>query len=61
MFHDLETAICGSCYCFVIFVLAAKDMYGEIKPVRTSNQSQGTREHIPGVGTNHRGLQSIFQ
>eukprot|EP00976_Prorocentrum_cordatum_P031082 632675-Prorocentrum_minimum.AAC.1 len=25
------------------------------------NQSQGTIEHIPGVGTNHRGLASIFQ
>eukprot|EP00976_Prorocentrum_cordatum_P082629 1184891-Prorocentrum_minimum.AAC.1 len=25
------------------------------------NQSQGPREHIPGVGTNHRGLESIFQ
>eukprot|EP00959_Pyramimonas_sp_CCMP1952_P084008 1756709-Pyramimonas_sp.AAC.2 len=25
------------------------------------NQSQGTREHIPGVGTNHRGPVSIFQ
>eukprot|EP00976_Prorocentrum_cordatum_P073526 1181130-Prorocentrum_minimum.AAC.1 len=25
------------------------------------DQSQGTREHIPGVGTNRRGLESIFQ
>eukprot|EP00959_Pyramimonas_sp_CCMP1952_P345691 7239580-Pyramimonas_sp.AAC.1 len=25
------------------------------------NQSQGTREHIPGVGTNRKGLESIFQ
>eukprot|EP00959_Pyramimonas_sp_CCMP1952_P115078 2405710-Pyramimonas_sp.AAC.1 len=25
------------------------------------NQSLGTREHIPGVGTNHRGLESIFR
>eukprot|EP00959_Pyramimonas_sp_CCMP1952_P048943 1022718-Pyramimonas_sp.AAC.1 len=25
------------------------------------NQSQGTREHIPGFGTNHKGLESIFQ
>eukprot|EP00976_Prorocentrum_cordatum_P092823 1189113-Prorocentrum_minimum.AAC.1 len=25
------------------------------------NQSQGTRENIPGVGTNRRGLERIFQ
>eukprot|EP00959_Pyramimonas_sp_CCMP1952_P387985 8130445-Pyramimonas_sp.AAC.1 len=24
------------------------------------DQSQGTREHIPGIGTNHRGVESIF-
>eukprot|EP00959_Pyramimonas_sp_CCMP1952_P142210 2976685-Pyramimonas_sp.AAC.1 len=24
------------------------------------DQSQGTREHIPGVETNHRGVESIF-
>eukprot|EP00959_Pyramimonas_sp_CCMP1952_P420944 8818105-Pyramimonas_sp.AAC.2 len=28
---------------------------------REGNQSQGTVEHIPGVGTNHRGPERIFQ
>eukprot|EP00976_Prorocentrum_cordatum_P102953 1193270-Prorocentrum_minimum.AAC.4 len=28
---------------------------------RDWNQSQGTREHIPGAGTNRRGQESIFQ
>eukprot|EP00976_Prorocentrum_cordatum_P069461 1179555-Prorocentrum_minimum.AAC.2 len=28
--------------------------------MQVTNQSQGTREHIPRVGTNHRGLESIY-
>eukprot|EP00976_Prorocentrum_cordatum_P081110 1184257-Prorocentrum_minimum.AAC.1 len=29
--------------------------------LRTRSHAQGTREPIPGVGTNRRGLEGIFQ
>eukprot|EP00976_Prorocentrum_cordatum_P102312 1192991-Prorocentrum_minimum.AAC.2 len=33
----------------------------EEKDPALGDQSQGTREHITGVGTNHRGVESVFQ
>eukprot|EP00959_Pyramimonas_sp_CCMP1952_P106607 2229036-Pyramimonas_sp.AAC.1 len=46
-----------------VLILASKPLAANVEIHVSSMQrkDEGTREHIPGVGTNHRGLGSIFQ